>query len=143
MRQSQKAKLIFSTCMLAVGIFSAVMIYKTLRPSPGKPYEQITVEQALEYMEYEENYIFCDVGTQEEYEQAHITGAVNIPYESLGDLVLSVIDDTTQQIYLYARDQKTGDKAAKKLCEMGYINVTEVGTLKDWSAYPQMLTQAL
>ena len=53
MKHSQKARLIITTCMVMVGLFSVFVLYKNFRPSRGLPYERLTMDQALEYMEYE------------------------------------------------------------------------------------------
>ena len=46
-------------------------------------YEQITPAQAKEIMDNENGYVILDVRTQEEYDEAHIDGAILIPdYEN-------------------------------------------------------------
>ena len=112
MKHSQKARLIVLGCMFAVGVISAIIIWKTHRPSPGKPFEQITMEQALAYMEYETGYILVDIGIPE----AVLPGVFGV----------LVLPDQGQQIYLYGRDAKKADMAAHKLSELGYSNVSEI-----------------
>ena len=126
MKHSQKARLIVLGCMFAVGVISAIIIWKTHRPSPGKPFEQITMEQALAFMEYETGYILVDIGTPEEFEDGHLEGAENLPYDQFGSMVMTVLPDQGQQIYLYGRDAKKADMAAHKLSELGYSNVSEI-----------------
>ena len=126
MKNSQKAKHIVLFCMLAVGLISAFMILKTFRPSPGKPFEQITMEQAKTFMQYEMGYILADVSTEEDYEAQHPSGAVNIPYEKLGILAGTMLPDKEQQIYICGNNRKQSVMAASKLCEMGYTNISEI-----------------
>ena len=133
MRHSQKAKYIISTCMLAVGLFSAFILYRSFRPTAGLPYEKITPEQAMEYMDYEEGYILLDIDDAEEYSSLHIAGAINIPYSQLLDKIVTEIPDKKKMIYLYGNDEVTADKAAVKLSELGYDNITMIGVLKDWT----------
>ncbi len=133
MRHSQKAKYIISACMLAVGIFSAIILYKSLLPGDGVPYEVITPVQALEYMEYEEGYVLLDIGSPEEYAKLHIKGAINLPYDVLLDRIVTSVPDKTRMIYLYDRENESADKAALKLSEMGYVSVTRIGRLKEWT----------
>ena len=46
-------------------------------------YEQITPAEAKEIMDEENGYVVLDVRTQEEYDEAHIDGAILIPdYEN-------------------------------------------------------------
>ena len=132
MRHSQKARYIICTCMLAVGIISAVILYKNFRPSAGLPYEVISPEQAQEYMEFEEGYYLLDIGTAEEFSENHLEGAVSIPYDQLLNRIVTTVPDKGSMIYLYGRDSKTADKAALKLCELGYVSVTRIGILADW-----------
>ena len=124
--------MILRTCMIVIGAFSAFVIWKTLRPSPGKPYEQITMEQAQEFMSYESDYILADVGTEEDFAKGHLEGALNIPYNTLGTAASQLLPDAEQQIYVYGRSRKTSEKAARKLCELGYVNITEIGTYDQW-----------
>ena len=131
MRNSQKMKYIIGTCMLAVAVISLIIIIRTLRPSPGRKYEQLGMDQALEYMMYEEDYILVDVSSREEFEDDHMPDAVSIPYQNIQD-AYSVLTDPDQQIYIYSRSEEISQKAAAKLCEMGYINITEIGVFDDW-----------
>ena len=126
MKNSQKAKGIVLGCALAVGVISSVIIWKNFRPSPGRPYEQITMEQALDFMTFETGYILVDIGTKEEYEEEHLENAVNIPYEELGSLVTTLLPQKDQQIYVYGRDRTRSDMAARKLCKLGYTNISEI-----------------
>ena len=50
-----------------------------------KTYRQVSPEEAAAMMEEETDYIILDVRTQEEYEAAHIPGAICIPNETIGD----------------------------------------------------------
>ena len=130
MRHSQKARDIVLVCMLAVGILSAVIMWKNWRPSPGKPFEQVTMEQALEYMDYEEGYVLADIDPPEQFEKRHPEGAVNLPYENLGNQIISEYSDLEQQIYIVGTDSKNCEMAAYKLSSMGYVNVTQI---TDWA----------
>ena len=83
MEDSKKAFFIIGICIILIGVFSAFILYKSLRPGRGLPYEQITMEQAAEYMSYEAGYLLLDVRTQEEYAEGHIPGAICIPNEEI------------------------------------------------------------
>ncbi len=133
MKHSQKAKNIILTCMLAVGIFSAIALLRGLRPSKGLPYESVTMEQALEYMEFEEGYVLLDIGTWEEFARKHIAGAVNIPYDSLMQRAPGELPDKTRMIYVYGREQELEDRACRKLSEMGYTSITCIGLMDEWT----------
>ena len=77
-------------------------------------------------MAYETGYVLVDIGTEEEFLAEHLDGAVNIPYENLGKLAVTMLPDKGQQIYLYGRDEQQNEMAARKLCELGYTNLSEI-----------------
>ncbi len=133
MKYSQRAKIIIIVCILAIGACSALALLKGLRPSAGLPYESVTMEQAIEYMEYEEGYVLLDVGTMEEYAARHIAGALNIPYDSLVSEVDTVVPDRSRMVYVYDRDEDREDKACRKLSELGYTNITAIGKMDEWT----------
>ena len=132
MKHSQKARLIITTCMVMVGLFSVFVLYKNFRPSRGLPYERLTMDQALEYMEYEGGYVLVDVGTPEEFAEGHIPEAINIPYDTLLVTMPVELPDFSRQIYLYGHEKEISDKAARKLCELGYSSITAIGLWQDW-----------
>lgn len=132
MENSRKAFYIIGTCIVLVGVFSVFILYKSLRPSRGLPYEQITMEQAAEYMSYEVGYILLDVRTREEYAQGHIPGAICIPNEELEQQADKLLLDKEQLIYVYCRSGRRSKEAAQKLCGMEYTNITEIGGILDW-----------
>ena len=59
-------------------------------------YEQITPAEAKEIMDTQDGYIILDVRTQEEYDEAHIDGAVLIPDYEIADKAESVLKDKDQ-----------------------------------------------
>lgn len=132
MEHSKKAFYIIVSCMALVAVFSGYILYRNFRPSPGLPYEQITMEEAAKYMEYETGYLLLDVQTEEAYQSGHILGAVNLPLEVLAVQAPVVLSDLQQMIYVCAGSTKRSKKAAKLLCDLGYTNITEIGSIADW-----------
>ena len=135
MKHAQKAKIIFIFCIVLVGIFSGYSMYRSLRPSGDLPYERITMEKALEYMEYETGYILLDVSKEEDYAKHHIPGSVNIPYAGLAAQAMQLLPVLDQMIYVCASREKDSRAAAKKLCKLGYTNITEIGSTSAWKEY--------
>lgn len=133
MDHSKKAFYIIVTCIVLVGVFSVFILYKSFRPSAGLPYERISMEQAVEYMEFEEGYVLLDVRTQEEYEQGHLPGAICIPNEELIEAAEEQLPDKGQLIYVYCRSGRRSQEAAQKLCDLEYTNITEIGGILDWT----------
>lgn len=84
-------------------------------------------------MEEETDYIILDVRTPEEYEEKHITGAVNLPNENIGTEELTQLPDKEQLILVYCRSGNRSKQASKKLADLGYTNIVEFGGIKDWT----------
>ena len=74
MNHTKKIKWVVGSCIALVGICSAVILYRTLRPERGLPYERISMEQAAEYMEYEQGYALVDARTRENMRKAIFRG---------------------------------------------------------------------
>lgn len=133
MEHTKKVSVIVGVCILLTAVFSAIILWKTLRPSKGLSYEQITMEQAAEYMEYETDYILLDVRTEEEYATGHIPGAICISHDEIGEKADAMLPDKEQMIYVYCRSGNRSQQAAQALCDLGYTNVTEMGGIIDWT----------
>lgn len=95
-------------------------------------YEQITPEEAKRLMESEKDYIILDVRTQEEYDEAHIEGAILIPDYEIGEKAESILKDKEQLILVYCRSGRRSKLASDKLAAMGYTNIKEFGGIIDW-----------
>ena len=102
--------------------------------SSGKNgYQQISGEEAAQIMAREENYILLDVRTREEYENAHIPGAICIPNETIGTEEIPELPDKEQMILIYCRSGNRSKQAAEKLAALGYTNIVEFGGIIDWT----------
>jgi rhodanese-related sulfurtransferase len=88
--------------------------------------------KALSQMAKEENFILLDVRTLEEYNDGHIPGAINIANESIGKNEIPELPDKGQRIYIYCRSGNRSKQAAKKLAELGYTNLIEIGGIIDY-----------
>lgn len=115
---------LFALCMIAILLVGCA-------PKEAS-YEQIDAKEAQAMMTENDNEIVLDVRTEEEYNEAHITGAINIPNESLSDAPPSELKDKEQLIMVYCRSGNRSKQAAKKLSAMGYTNIVEFGGINDW-----------
>lgn len=70
---------------------------------------------------------WIDVRTSFEYRLGHIEGAVNIPYDVIGDEISGITSDKNAQIRLYCRSGNRSGKALKTLQQMGYTQATNEG----------------
>ena len=95
-------------------------------------YRQVSMQEAINMMNTQTGYIILDVRTQEEFETAHIPGAVCVPNESIGTTPPAQLPDKSQLILVYCRSGNRSKQASEKLAKMGYTNVVEFGGIRDW-----------
>ena len=96
-------------------------------------YRQITMQEAVEMMEAEEEgYIILDVRTEQEFASGHIPGAVLLPNESIGTEDPDCLPDKDQLILVYCRSGNRSKQASDKLARLGYTNVVEFGGINSW-----------
>ena len=98
-----------------------------------KTYRQVSPEEAAAMMEEETDYIILDVRTQEEYEAAHIPGAICIPNETIGTGDIPELPDKDQLILVYCRSGNRSKQASEKLAKQGYTNIVEFGGINSWT----------
>lgn len=95
-------------------------------------YQMISMEEAKQIMEEEEDIVILDVRTQEEYETGHIPGAICVPNESIGSDEIKELPDKEKKILVYCRSGNRSKQAAQKLADAGYKNILEFGGIIDW-----------
>lgn len=76
-----------------------------------------------------ENAILVDVRTEDEYNENHISGAVNIPLDSINEAV-SLNQDTP--IIVYCQSGNRSSQALIKLENLGYTDVYDLGSINNW-----------
>ncbi|MGN0733774.1 MAG: rhodanese-like domain-containing protein [Emergencia sp.] len=95
-------------------------------------FQQVSMEEGLELMENDSDYILLDVRRIDEFEQGHIPGAINIPNESIGTEEIKALPDKNQNIYVYCRSGNRSKQASEKLAELGYTNIIEFGGINEY-----------
>ena len=95
-------------------------------------YTQVSSEKAAQLMEDYDDEIVLDVRTPEEYAEAHIPGAINVPNEEIGEEPIAELPGKDQIILVYCRSGNRSKEAAQKLADQGYTNVVEFGGINDW-----------
>ena len=95
-------------------------------------YRQITQEEAAQIMKEEKGFIILDVRTEEEYDEGHIPGAINIDNEDIGTYELPELPDKDQMLLVYCRSGRRSKEAAEKLVALGYTQVLEFGGIITW-----------
>ena len=95
-------------------------------------YRQISMEEATELMQTEDDYIILDVRTFEEFNAGHIPDAICIPNEEITDKPIPQLPDKNQLILVYCRSGNRSKQASLKLANQGYTNIVEFGGIIDW-----------
>ena len=124
----------FSAILILI-ITCAAILYGCTSGGENKmenSYEQITPAKAKEIIDSQNDFIILDVRTQEEFDEAHIGGAILIPDYEITDKAESVLKDKNQLILVYCRSGRRSKLAASDLVTLGYSNVKEFGGIIDW-----------
>ena len=69
------------------------------------------------------NYIIVDVRTKEEYDESHVKGSINIPYDEIDE---NTDLDKSKTILVYCRSGKRSSIAYNTLTSLGY-DVIDLG----------------
>ena len=72
--------------------------------------------------------VVIDVRTPDEFDVGHVQGSQNIEWENIQQIQDSIKKD--EKIYLYCRSGNRSGKATKILIDLGYKNVTNLGSLQ-------------
>ena len=78
-----------------------------------------------------EEIVWIDVRTADEFRQAHVAQAVNIPYDEIEAGIVGLGLDSDQTIYLYCGSGRRAGIAQETLESMGYSRVVNVGGLAE------------
>ena len=81
--------------------------------------------------------VIIDVRTPEEFQNAHIINSKNIEWQNISDIV--GITSKDEKIYLYCRSGNRSGKATKILIDLGYKDVTNLGSIQSASEKPSLL----
>ncbi|MCM1180861.1 MAG: rhodanese-like domain-containing protein [Clostridium sp.] len=92
----------------------------------------VSVKEALEMMRTSPDCQIVDVRTREEFDAGHIEDAINVPNETIGSKSLRELPDKNQVLILCCRSGNRSEEAADKLIHLGYTNVYDIGSLKNW-----------
>ena len=77
-----------------------------------------------------EDIVWIDVRTPTEFNEAHVAGAVNIPFDEIETGVVALGLETDQPIYLYCGSGRRAGIARESLQSVGYTEVVNVGGLE-------------
>ncbi len=108
---------------------------ETLSPTetPATPIpERISADEAKARIDSGDPVIILDVRTHEEYESAHIPGALLLPNEEIEDTPPALLPDKDAELLIYCRSGNRSNQAAHKLAAMGYTRVYDFGGIINW-----------
>jgi len=93
----------------------------------------ITLEDLLQMRANDEKFKLVEVLSEEEHEEGHIPGAINIPVDKLDTLARERLKKSDMIIvYCASYHCQASTKAAKKLLEMGYDKTMDFKGGKRW-----------
>ena len=95
-------------------------------------YRQISMDEAVEMMAEESDYIILDVRRPDEFAAGHIPNAINVPNETIGTAEIPELPNKDQLIMVYCRSGRRSKEVAEKLLKLGYTNIVEFGGILDW-----------
>jgi rhodanese-related sulfurtransferase len=127
---------------LMAGLLTVVLAACTARDDDSKQGagpKIISAEELAERIQREQAPRIVDVRSEKEYAEAHIPGAVNIPYDQLGDRLSEIDAAKTDEIVVHCLSGYRAEIAEKLLSEAGYSNVRDLdGHMNAWQSggYP-------
>jgi len=86
----------------------------------------VSIQDLKKAMDNKEDIVILDVRNPNEYDAAHIPGAVNVSRGLLEFQIWSVVPDKNAKIYVYCKTGGRSALAAKQLNEFGYKNAVSV-----------------
>ena len=95
-------------------------------------YREITMDEAVDMMARENDYIILDVRRPDEFAEGHIPNAINVPNETIGTAEIPQLPRKDQLILVYCRSGRRSKEAAAKLVQLGYTSIVEFGGILDW-----------
>jgi len=78
----------------------------------------------------EQGVLLIDVRTTQEFEQDHIEGAINIPWQDTGKLMSAIGINTTRPVVIYCRSGNRSGKSKAALEAQGYTNIFDATGLE-------------
>lgn len=100
-------------------------------------YTNMSAENARQMMDEfaeteDSTYVLLDVRTEQEYKEKRIPGSVLIPDYELAARAEAELPDKRQVIFVYCRSGRRSEAVARKLVDMGYNHVYDIGGIIDW-----------
>ena len=98
----------------------------------GLAYTVVSMEDGLEMMAEEKDFLMLDVRRPNEFAEGHIPGAINLPNEAIGEEEIPLLPRKEQRIFVYCRSGRRSKQACMKLYKLGYRDLIEFGGILDY-----------
>ena len=89
------------------------------------------INEELIQFQNTKNAILLDVRSKEEYEMSHIPESINIGLTDI-EKVNEIIKDKSTMIFVYCFSGARSEKACRKIKEMGYKNIKNIGGISQY-----------
>ena len=125
-------KLIYIVIIIVVGIIILTLNGQGKHDENEVKIKHVSMDDIVQIMNENNNYVILDVRTIEEYNEGHIPDAICIPNETIDNNIINQIPDKEQLILIYCRSGNRSKQAAEKLKKLGYTNLIDFGGIIDW-----------
>ena len=95
-------------------------------------YEKLDQATAYAELQSDQSIQLVDVREPSEFNAGYIEGAQLIPLGTIETDFEVAIPDKDAKIFVYCRSGNRSAQAAKKLVDLGYTNVFDIGGILDW-----------
>jgi rhodanese-related sulfurtransferase len=106
-------------------LLAAAILVPAIAPAAEKEFRVVSTAELKSLMDEKKAFVLVDTRTSEEFQEAHIKGAVSIPEKNFEAQLSLLPADRNALVVLYCNGVKCGKskKAAKKAEAAGYSNL--------------------
>ena len=105
---------------------------ESAEPEEKAEVKLISPEDAKARLDAGGEIVLIDVRTKEEYDQAHIPGAILLPVDQVQKDAAEVMPELDATYFVYCRSGNRSSIATALLADMGYKNIYDLGGIIDW-----------
>lgn len=114
---------------LAWGLLATLILTSACSDAKGV----ISQDALLEQLQNGENPIILDVRTPREYQQGHVPGAVNLPYQQIGRRLAELQEFKDREVVVYCEVGPRSRVAQSMLQQAGFTDVRHLaGDMAGW-----------
>jgi phage shock protein E len=123
----------------ALGLAWAVVAAATEDSTQSAEVTSMTAAELADQIPLEQSPLILDVRSEKEYQEGHIPGALNIPFDQLPERLSQLAEHKDAVIVVHCRSGKRAEIAEKTLSEAGFTDVRDLeGHMDGWQSggYP-------